>query len=181
MGRIFSKIISNFITITGDALSDTLIIAIIFIIVGGVSYAVVGYILPEQRMSKFRSALYWLIFIPLFLVLCFFSWMIVIFSKWLILNSSSVLIALSVFILLISISVVIYILVHIRRRRYNSIISNSVQSQPKIEPAKPVIKQSITVPVCKKCGSIMVKRSGKYGEFLGCTQYPKCRYTESIR
>ncbi len=33
------------------------------------------------------------------------------------------------------------------------------------------------VRVCAKCGSFMVKRNGKYGEFWGCSAYPECRHT----
>lgn len=33
--------------------------------------------------------------------------------------------------------------------------------------------------VCRRCGSIMKKRNGKFGEFWGCTSYPACRYTEN--
>ena len=33
---------------------------------------------------------------------------------------------------------------------------------------------------CSECGSWMVIREGKYGEFLGCTNYPKCENTEDI-
>lgn len=31
--------------------------------------------------------------------------------------------------------------------------------------------------VCPKCGSEIVLRKGKYGEFYGCSNYPKCKYT----
>ena len=31
---------------------------------------------------------------------------------------------------------------------------------------------------CPKCGSPLVERSGKYGNFKGCSNYPKCKYTE---
>ena len=34
--------------------------------------------------------------------------------------------------------------------------------------------------VCPYCGGQLVKRSGKYGEFTGCSNYPKCRYTTRI-
>ncbi|MDO5848549.1 MAG: UvrD-helicase domain-containing protein [Methanobrevibacter sp.] len=30
---------------------------------------------------------------------------------------------------------------------------------------------------CPKCGKDLVKRKGKYGDFIGCSGYPKCRYT----
>ncbi len=33
--------------------------------------------------------------------------------------------------------------------------------------------------VCPKCGSLLVRRKGKYGEFWGCGSFPKCRYTQS--
>ena len=33
---------------------------------------------------------------------------------------------------------------------------------------------------CPKCGSKLVVRKGKYGEFIGCTNYPKCKFTREI-
>lgn len=34
---------------------------------------------------------------------------------------------------------------------------------------------------CPKCGSgYLMIRKGKYGKFLGCTGYPKCKYTKDI-
>ena len=33
---------------------------------------------------------------------------------------------------------------------------------------------------CPKCGKELVLRKSIYGEFLGCSGYPKCRHTESI-
>lgn len=33
---------------------------------------------------------------------------------------------------------------------------------------------------CPKCGMMMVKRKGKFGEFWGCKGFPDCRYTENI-
>lgn len=32
--------------------------------------------------------------------------------------------------------------------------------------------------VCPKCGGKLIMRDGKYGTFIGCSNYPKCRYTE---
>lgn len=34
---------------------------------------------------------------------------------------------------------------------------------------------------CPQCGAILVKRNGMYGEFYGCSRYPNCRFTKSIR
>ncbi len=33
---------------------------------------------------------------------------------------------------------------------------------------------------CPKCGSILQRRNGKYGEFWGCSSYPGCNYTKNI-
>ena len=33
---------------------------------------------------------------------------------------------------------------------------------------------------CPQCGNVLVKRTGKYGEFLGCKGYPNCTYTRDI-
>ena len=34
--------------------------------------------------------------------------------------------------------------------------------------------------ICPFCGATLVKRKGNYGEFLGCTTYPKCKFTRKI-
>jgi DNA topoisomerase-1 len=44
-------------------------------------------------------------------------------------------------------------------------------------------KQSVAEPTeeaCPKCGRPMVMRSGRFGKFLACTGFPKCRTTKKI-
>lgn len=36
------------------------------------------------------------------------------------------------------------------------------------------------VTICDECGSYMKKREGQYGEFYGCTSYPKCENTKQV-
>lgn len=36
------------------------------------------------------------------------------------------------------------------------------------------------VNFCSECGNVMVRRSGSYGDFLGCTKYPDCSNTEDF-
>ena len=36
---------------------------------------------------------------------------------------------------------------------------------------------SATSMTCPECGSRLYRREGKYGEFLGCGNYPNCKYT----
>ena len=33
---------------------------------------------------------------------------------------------------------------------------------------------------CPYCGGLLVKRLGRYGMFIGCSNYPKCKYTRNI-
>jgi DNA topoisomerase-1 len=37
-----------------------------------------------------------------------------------------------------------------------------------------------TDEICENCGSPMVKKFGKFGEFLACTNYPECKTTRDI-
>ncbi len=34
---------------------------------------------------------------------------------------------------------------------------------------------------CPDCGNDLIKRMGRYGEFIGCSSFPKCRFTSSIK
>lgn len=34
--------------------------------------------------------------------------------------------------------------------------------------------------VCPRCGGKLIKRKGKFGEFLGCENFPKCRFTQNL-
>ena len=34
--------------------------------------------------------------------------------------------------------------------------------------------------ICPKCGGQLVERQGRYGYFLGCSNYPKCKFTTSL-
>ena len=33
--------------------------------------------------------------------------------------------------------------------------------------------------LCPKCGSQLMKRKGRFGDFWGCSSYPRCRYTRN--
>lgn len=34
---------------------------------------------------------------------------------------------------------------------------------------------------CPRCGGQLVRRSGQYGSFLGCANFPRCRFTRQIK
>jgi uncharacterized protein YbaA (DUF1428 family) len=41
-------------------------------------------------------------------------------------------------------------------------------------------KASIAEGVCPRCGGRLIVRHGRYGDFLGCSNYPACSYTKKI-
>ena len=44
-------------------------------------------------------------------------------------------------------------------------------------PAAPRAAATPTGQVCPQCGQPLVRRTSKYGPFIGCSGFPKCRYT----
>lgn len=45
-----------------------------------------------------------------------------------------------------------------------------------IDKVSPIIPEKI----CPECGSKLVVRKGRYGMFLGCSNYPKCNHIEKL-
>lgn len=41
-------------------------------------------------------------------------------------------------------------------------------------------REAQELKVCPRCGNLLKRRNGKFGEFYGCRSYPECRYTEDI-
>ncbi|HEY4790513.1 MAG TPA: topoisomerase DNA-binding C4 zinc finger domain-containing protein, partial [Actinomycetes bacterium] len=48
------------------------------------------------------------------------------------------------------------------------------------EQAAEQAEPELTDVPCPKCGKPMVKRSGRFGPFLGCSDYPKCRGIKNL-
>jgi DNA topoisomerase-1 len=61
--------------------------------------------------------------------------------------------------------------------RFTKNLEKADAAIPKIElkrEAEPVGRE------CPECGSPLLYREGRYGRFIGCSNFPKCRYTEQI-
>src|SRR6185437_9995494 len=43
-----------------------------------------------------------------------------------------------------------------------------------------IVPKEFTDKKCEKCGLPMVVKSGKYGKFLACSDYPNCKFTAAI-
>ena len=41
------------------------------------------------------------------------------------------------------------------------------------------IRKNVDNNICPRCGSKLVLRDGKNGEFFGCSNYPKCKFTKT--
>lgn len=53
------------------------------------------------------------------------------------------------------------------------LLDNAKENMEKIEPIK-------TGRTCPQCGNELVIRKGKYGDFVSCSNYPECKYHESL-
>lgn len=51
-----------------------------------------------------------------------------------------------------------------------------VVTESKQENTNPLVD----LMICPRCKSNLLERSGKYGNFLGCSNFPDCAYTQSI-
>jgi DNA topoisomerase-1 len=56
-------------------------------------------------------------------------------------------------------------------------LDTAEEEAKRVKIEKKVIETDIK---CEKCGSMMVIREGRYGEFLACSAYPECKNTKPI-
>lgn len=43
-----------------------------------------------------------------------------------------------------------------------------------------ITQQELKLGICPRCGGTLVNREGKYGVFMGCSNYPKCKFTKKV-
>ena len=55
---------------------------------------------------------------------------------------------------------------------------DQVAPEPESVPTK---EAKTNAPLCPKCGAAMKLRNGHWGEFYGCSSYPRCRETLSLK
>ncbi len=56
------------------------------------------------------------------------------------------------------------------REYHNLAVNNAINSN----------KNLISKNLCPKCGHQLLKRKGKFGYFIGCSNYPRCKFTMHI-
>ena len=58
---------------------------------------------------------------------------------------------------------------------FNEHVTKAYYSEKKMK-----VQEEVTDVICDKCGANMVIRNGKYGKFLACPNYPKCKNIKNI-
>lgn len=61
-----------------------------------------------------------------------------------------------------------------------STVTLTVTPSPRLAPQPPRVTTTSRTPTCPRCGSPMRRRSGRYGQFWGCSRYPGCKGTRKI-
>ncbi|MGH7641772.1 MAG: type I DNA topoisomerase [Candidatus Dormibacteria bacterium] len=56
---------------------------------------------------------------------------------------------------------------------FAKVLDEAQESMPRVK-----IKAQPTGSVCPKCGADLVMRSGRFGDFVGCSRYPECDFIE---
>ena len=58
-------------------------------------------------------------------------------------------------------------------QKFVPMLDKAYEQMEKLAPEK-------TGEVCPECGGELVYRKGRYGKFISCSNFPKCRYTRNI-
>lgn len=56
-------------------------------------------------------------------------------------------------------------------------LKNNVTKEEHIQNIRKTI-DDIENNICPRCGTRLIKKNGKYGEFWGCARYPDCKFTK---
>ena len=68
----------------------------------------------------------------------------------------------------------------IKCRQYSPSIRKRVYSRRNGEKISHVDIEKVMNNVYPKCGGQLTQKKGKYGAFIGCSNYPECRYTMKV-
>ncbi|MBQ5851022.1 MAG: topoisomerase DNA-binding C4 zinc finger domain-containing protein [Lachnospiraceae bacterium] len=59
--------------------------------------------------------------------------------------------------------------------------ANDLTVRKKTEEQTMKLRSKYDTSICPECGGKLCERSGPYGRFMGCSNYPNCRYNRKIR
>ena len=64
--------------------------------------------------------------------------------------------------------------------KYREAVLEKAQKLPPVGNRKSEPAVNTEGPKCPRCGSRLIKKTGRFGPFWGCSGYPSCGYTEKI-
>jgi len=183
VGAGIIEIISNIVNITGNPILDTIIFAVIGLISGSIAFGFVEMLFDftGKYNSKDMSDVHWGIRVFIFAFLTFVLVKIAQFFRWLS-NPPQVyfLLGFIIFVVLVVVSILV-----IRNKKNITKVEkplgvadtrqtvNDIQRTIEIDS-----RSNKNADSCPYCGGLLVQRKGPYGIFLGCSNYPECKYTQ---
>jgi ABC-type Fe3+-siderophore transport system permease subunit len=184
MGAGIIEFISNIVNITGNPIADTVIFAIIGSISASIAFGFVKILFNFTGKHNFKdmSDVHWGVRVFIFALLTFILVKIAQFFRWLFTPPQAYCLIGSIIIIILAI---IFTIKH--RSKKNIQVDNNISTLESQYSIKNEEKQpeAITRNVssnqdnCPFCGGKLVQRKGPYGRFLGCSNYPKCKYTRN--
>lgn len=164
------ELISNIVDITGNPVADTIIFALIGFVSGSIAFGLVGIMFDfsRSRDSKTMSETHWVLRFIIFVFLTYVFVKIAQFVRWLFAPP-----ALYYLIGFAAVVVIIIVFILIFKK------PTEVKGEEEIRVIENAIKESSenNEYKCPYCGRLLVERKGPYGKFIGCNNYPECKYT----
>ena len=177
---VIIELISSIVEISGNPVVDTILFAIIGLISFSLAFGLVGFIFDGLGFydSDLMSDTHWIIRVIVFAGLTWLFVKVFQFVAWILSFQWWVYVIAGVVIMIIV--TVVYYINYKRNLKKNTVIENSEKIR-EITESK-VVTKFIDVKVydkykCPRCGSKIIIRHGPYGEFVGCSSFPKCNYS----
>jgi amino acid permease len=189
MGSAIIELISSIVNISGNPIVDTILFAVIGVISFSIAFGIVGAIFDTIGLydSEIMSGVHWTIRVIIFVGLTWLLVKIFQFIAWLISFPWWVY---CVFVIVIAVTIfAIYYLKYTIRKKHNK--QNMMNPKDDVDEKPTLHETDIPLTVrsnihfeynkdrCPRCGSKLLRRHGPYGDFIGCSSYPKCNYTRS--
>lgn len=177
------ELITNFIEITGNQTADTIILFIIGIISFLFAFGIIGMIFDALGFydSDIMSDCHWIVRLIVFIALSIVCIWVAKFIKWLCGFQWWVYLIAGIILTIIIVSVFV-IKYRISKNKSNQIVVKEERNNVETENIE---KESVVIDRdhCPRCGGLLVKRHGPYGNFYGCQNFStkNCRYTRRFK
>tara|TARA_R110002020_G_scaffold61545_3_gene165509 strand:- start:84 stop:863 length:780 start_codon:yes stop_codon:yes gene_type:complete len=71
-------------------------------------------------------------------------------------------------------------MIHIADRLKSLRLRGKKENRKHVQRIRKKERENLTSDTCPSCGNYLIKRKGRFGEFYGCSGYPKCKYSQAI-